>query len=151
VFTINIKKLVPPNTTHHPKRVTPPGTTQTGSYQILTNRRDTYNLVDTNKQTANKIINQTLHNNKYDFPQTDKQPKPTISPENTAPDTKWVCFTYVGKDTRFITKLFRHISIKIAYETRNMLNKLLLTHTPPPSHSGHLQLTRCLQANMTRL
>jgi hypothetical protein len=132
VFTINIKKLVPPNTTHHPNRLMPTGTTQTSSCQISTNRCDTYNLVDTNEQTANKIINQTLHNNKYNFPPTDKPPKLTSSPENTAPDTKWVRFTYVGKDTRFITKLFRRISIKIAYANRNTLNNLLLTHNPLP-------------------
>jgi hypothetical protein len=99
--------------------------------RFLTNRRDAYSLDDTNKQIENKIINQILRNNKYDFPPTQKPPKPITPPENPALDMKWARFTYFYKETRFITKLFRHTSIKVAYTTRNTLNKLLLTHNPP--------------------
>jgi hypothetical protein len=82
--------------------------------RFLPNGHYTYSFDDTKKQIENKIINQILHNIKYDFPSTQKPLKPITPPENPTPDTKWVRFTYSGKETRFITKLFRHTSIKEA-------------------------------------
>jgi hypothetical protein len=40
---------------------------------------------------------------------------------------KWVKFTYIGKETRFITKLFKNTHLKVAYTTNNNLGKLLDT------------------------
>jgi hypothetical protein len=40
---------------------------------------------------------------------------------------KWVKFTYVGKEMRFITKLFKNTRLKVAYTTNNNLGKLLNT------------------------
>jgi hypothetical protein len=42
----------------------------------------------------------------------------------TAPK-KWAIFTYVGKETRYITKLFKTHNIKIAFQTKNTLEKHL--------------------------
>ena len=38
---------------------------------------------------------------------------------------RWVKFTYVGRESRYITKLFRNTSLKVAYTTNNNLGKLL--------------------------
>jgi hypothetical protein len=38
---------------------------------------------------------------------------------------KWATFTYIGKQTRFITKLFKNTNIKIAYKTQNAIGKQL--------------------------
>jgi hypothetical protein len=34
-------------------------------------------------------------------------------------------FTYIGKQTRFVTKLFKNTNIRIAYKTQNTIGKLL--------------------------
>jgi hypothetical protein len=40
---------------------------------------------------------------------------------------KWVKFAYVGKETRYITKLFNNTHLKVAYTTNTNLGKLLDT------------------------
>jgi transposase-like protein len=42
---------------------------------------------------------------------------------------RWTKFTYVGKETRFITKLFKKTDIGIAYTTRDNLRHLLNNRT----------------------
>jgi hypothetical protein len=39
--------------------------------------------------------------------------------------TKWAKFTYVGKQTRLITKLFKNSNLKISFRTENTTGKLL--------------------------
>jgi hypothetical protein len=79
------------------------------------------------------------------FHQHRNHPSPSTRPRTPSLDKKWVRFAYFGKETRFITELFRHTSIKIAYTTRNTLNKLLLIHNPPTqdkyNKSGVYKLT----------
>ena len=38
---------------------------------------------------------------------------------------KWVIFTYIGKETTYITKIFKHTNIKIAYYTNNTIQETL--------------------------
>jgi hypothetical protein len=45
--------------------------------------------------------------------------------ENTQTDKKWVTFTYVGKETRHITKLFKNMTVKTAYRTKNTIKRFL--------------------------
>jgi hypothetical protein len=42
---------------------------------------------------------------------------------------KWAKFTYIGKETKYITKLFKNSNVKIAYTTNKNLGKLLSTRT----------------------
>jgi hypothetical protein len=78
----------------------------------MTNRRNTYPISTEYKHKEKQIINTILHNNGY-TPQilSRKKRKPT----NTTPDAtrKWATFTYVGKETRVITKLFKNTNIHI--------------------------------------
>jgi hypothetical protein len=57
---------------------------------------------------------------------------------------KWVSFTYVGKETSLITKIFKGTDLRIAYHTTNTLQKHL-THRNPISDkftcSGVYKLT----------
>jgi hypothetical protein len=39
-------------------------------------------------------------------------------------------FTYTGKDTRFITKLFKEFNINISYRTRNTIGNILTNKRP---------------------
>jgi hypothetical protein len=38
---------------------------------------------------------------------------------------KWAIFTYTGKDTRFITKLFKRFNVNIYFRTRNTIENIL--------------------------
>jgi hypothetical protein len=40
---------------------------------------------------------------------------------------KWASFTYVGKETSYITNIFKHTDLKIAFRTKNTIENLL-TH-----------------------
>ena len=42
------------------------------------------------------------------------------------PTQKWVIFNNVGKETTFITNLFKKTNIKIAFRTNNTIQKLLM-------------------------
>lgn len=43
----------------------------------------------------------------------------------TKSKTKWATFTYVGQQTKFITKLFKNTNLKVAFKTDNTFEKLL--------------------------
>jgi len=37
--------------------------------------------------------------------------------------TKWAKFTYIGRETRFITKAFKNTKVRIAFTTDNTIKK----------------------------
>jgi hypothetical protein len=45
--------------------------------------------------------------------------------KNSTSNNKWVSFTYVGKETKFITKLFKNTNVRISYMAKNTIEKLL--------------------------
>jgi hypothetical protein len=73
------------------------------------------------KQAANKITNTVQQQQKQ----------------------KWATFTYIGSQTRVITKLFKNSNIRIAYRTNNTIRNYLQNkdHNPDKySHSGIYEL-----------
>jgi hypothetical protein len=79
---------------------------------------ETYNLNVNNKVNEANTIQQILYNNKYDpsllnnlTPLADKNTKTDLN------KTKWAKFTYVGKETKLITKVFKHTTLNVAFET----------------------------------
>jgi hypothetical protein len=58
---------------------------------------------------------------------------------------KWAKFTYIGKETKFITKLFKDTSVNITYTAKQTIRKLLSQKPKPTidkfSNSGVYQLT----------
>jgi hypothetical protein len=76
-----------------------------------------------------EVIKNTLHNNKYNTHQikehhkSHEQNTDTETQHRTA-KTKWATFTYSGKETRIITKLFKGTQIKIAYRTSNTIENI---------------------------
>jgi hypothetical protein len=113
--------IIPNDSCHPPEH-------KTAAIRFLTNRRDTYSLNNDNRESENNIIHQILYNNSYDTTLLHKPPKTITHHNDTTHDKKWVRLTYVGKETRFITKLFKNSSALISYTKRNMINKLLSTH-----------------------
>jgi len=80
------------------------------------------------KQKELKAVKLIIQNNKYDTSILneirDKKKQEQINKK-----TKWEKFTYVGRETRCFTKLFRNTNVKITYTTNNNLGKLLSTQT----------------------
>jgi hypothetical protein len=56
---------------------------------------------------------------------------------STTTNKQWCTFTYTGKETTFITKLFKHTNIKVAFRTSNNIWKHL--SQPPPEHDKYKQ------------
>ena len=48
-----------------------------------------------------------------------------IATTTKTPTRKWVTFTYIVKETNFITNLFRKTNLKIAFRTNNTVHSLL--------------------------
>lgn len=93
------------------------------------NRLYQYQLSPVNKEKENRVINAILHNNGYDISSADKILK-NIQDKKTKTEQKtghWVKFTYVGSETRTITKVFKNTNINIALSVNNTLGKQLAT------------------------
>jgi hypothetical protein len=112
----------------------------------LPDRNNTYITDTESKQQEQHIINHILVNNQYD-PAT--VPKLRSRKQNTELNTqpqRWAKFTYTGKETRCITKLFKKSDMRIAFTTRNNIRYLLQNiHEDktqnPHNKSGVYQLT----------
>jgi hypothetical protein len=103
------------------------------AFNYSINRVDKYPLSLENMKIELNIIRQTAKENNYshsiikrkqcnrqDINMTVNNPH-----ENTQLEKKWVTFTYIGKETRHITKLFKNTTVKTAYKTRNTVKRLL--------------------------
>jgi protein-arginine kinase activator protein McsA len=63
-----------------------------------------------------------IHTNK---PPTNEHPTNLSNIQNSTHTHKWATFTYIGKETTYITNLFKKNDLKIALRTRNTLQKRL--------------------------
>jgi hypothetical protein len=98
--------------------------------KFLYNRLNTYNLQENKYKTEENTICNIMQNN--DFPIRPYHPPPprktTIAPDERMTTTiqKWATFTYVGKETTFITNLFKKTDVGIALRTNNTIQRLLV-------------------------
>ena len=112
--------------------------------RYLLNRLHSYPITDTYRQVEYDIIRHILRVNQYcpsilnriqsQIPTTPlPQPAHDTSQHTLQQQTpqRFATFTYVGKETRFITKLFKHTNVRIAYRTQNTIAKLLRHHHNP--------------------
>jgi len=102
---------------------------------------ENYPINDTQKHTEFSTIRHILHNIKYDPTLIDhlnstnwQEYKPHTQSDGsnihkTQQKIKWATFTYMGKCTTYITKLFRNTNIKVAYKTNNTIGKILTNRT----------------------
>ena len=118
------------------------------------NRMNSYQLNKPSKEQEHNTIKQIMCNNKYG-PSTlnIKRTKHTEKQEKN--DTqKWAKFTYIGKETEFITKMFKNSPVKFSFTTHITIGRILShrpTHTKPRNQldkSGVYRLT-CPDCNMT--
>jgi predicted DNA binding CopG/RHH family protein len=84
--------------------------------RYLHNRNATYMTTPEEKQNKTTIIKHILQANKYNTSFDNKHNKQQNRKDNPNPtNKKWAKFTYIGKDTRVITKLFKHTNVRIAF------------------------------------
>jgi hypothetical protein len=70
----------------------------------------------------NNTIQQILHSSGFETSVTkSKQSNKKLGKEKS----QWAKFSYVGKETRAVTKAFRNTNLKIAYSTNSAIGKIL--------------------------
>jgi hypothetical protein len=110
---------------------------------------NSYHLNAEYKREERETIKHILIANKYDASIVDTNPKIRNKKENEG--KIWTKFTYTGKETKSITKLFKNSIVKISYTTRNTIARLLTEKSKPKESkfeaSGVYQLT-CPDCNM---
>jgi hypothetical protein len=97
--------------------------------KFLYNRLNTYRLHTEEYKQEGNIIHNILHNNSFPIKPTKShshehnhtKPPPTLNP-------RWATFTYIGKETTYITNLFKQINIKISFRTRDSILNHLTNH-----------------------
>jgi hypothetical protein len=95
--------------------------------RYLINRMNTYPISTERKHCKLQLIKTILQNNKYPpqtYLNTTKQSKNIIP--NTIQKQKLATFTFIGKETITITRLFKNTNIRIAYKTKNKIQIHLL-------------------------
>jgi len=107
-------------------------------------RLDTYRLTPENRKKEKETIRQILANNKYDAHPIEMLHRKRRQNHNVQKQ-KWAKFTYIGKETRFITKLFKDTNVRITFTTNNTIGKRLAMEQKTPQckydKSGVYQLT----------
>jgi len=76
------------------------------------NRIDTYLLDQNKKQKEMNTVKQILKHNNYETAVLEKIYNKTRKQEQDNRKKKWEKFTYIGSETRYITKLFKNSNVK---------------------------------------
>jgi hypothetical protein len=91
--------------------------------RFLHNRLHTYNILGDHLKTETSTITNILQNNGFPTQPPKLHPKPTkeitTNSHTNTPTPTWTTFTYTGKETYLITKLFNKTNIKIGFKTNN--------------------------------
>jgi hypothetical protein len=117
--------------------------------RYLKNRINSYHLNAEDKRKERETIKHILQANKYDASILETPLKTRNKKGNEG--KIWAKFTYTGKETKSIAKLFKNAIVKISYTTRNTIARLLTDKFKPNESkfegSGIYQLT-CPVCNM---
>jgi hypothetical protein len=102
----------------------------------LTNRMNTYPITDKSRNHERQHIKVILHNNNYPTYRHERKHKPNHSEQNKPPEIKkkWATFTYIGKETRVITKLLKNTNIRTSFRTTNTIKN----HLKPRKHISNI-------------
>ena len=76
-------------------------------------------------------MKQIVSNNKFNTSVLNKSSGRNTRRDKDIQKNRWAKFTYCGKETRMITKLFKNTDVKVTYRTKNNLGKLLKPHNIP--------------------
>jgi len=113
--------------------------------RFLYNRLHTYNLQLTEYLQEENTIHNILYNNGFPIkPHKPHQLKPQKRQNTNTQTHKWITFTYTGKETTYITNLFKRTNLKIAFHKNNTIySQLTQKHhkTDKYTQSGVYRLT----------
>jgi len=103
-----------------------PNEQKTAAIRYYRNRLETYQLTSKNKEKEKEIVEHILANNKQGPFLLTIEPKEKKHDHSTQPQKqRWAKITYVGKETRFITKLLKHTKVKVTFSTNNTITRHL--------------------------
>jgi hypothetical protein len=111
---------------------------------FLYNRLNSYSLQHKEYQHKLNTIHNILWNNSFPIKPHKTHTTKLTHPDKPTTPPKWASFTYISKETSYITNIFRHTELKIALRTNNTIGKLLNPKNPtrdPYSQSGAYKLT----------
>jgi hypothetical protein len=111
---------------------------------------NSYQLSHEKRDKERKTIQDILHNNGYNTSVLKSISSPKKQKSGTE-KTHWSKFTYLGKETRAGTKVFKNTIIKVAYSTRNTLEKLLTKQHHPLKdkyEKSRIYQLNCVTCNM---
>ena len=119
--------IIIPYTSNHPAKH------KYAEVRFLYNRLNTYHLKD--DKYKEDTIHDILSNNGFPVhthkPPTLRRTTTTLVKETNTTTHKWASFTCIGKETTFITNLFKKTDLRIAWCTTNTIP---LTYTHAPEH-----------------
>jgi hypothetical protein len=128
-----------PYTSNHPPQH------KYATIKFIFNRLHTYNLAETEHKQELNTIHNIMQNNSFSVAPHKQQTRHMTRRQVTRPSKqKWATFSYIGKETHFITNIFKHTDIQIAFRTKNTIQNLLKPRKPTPdkfSSSGVYKLT----------
>jgi hypothetical protein len=89
---------------------------------------NSYSLNEDIKKTEYTVIEKILTSNGYETSIIKQFKKPAHKENANKNQGSWAKFTYFGRETKFITKIFKETQTRIAYTANNTIKKRL---TPP--------------------
>ena len=95
-------------------------------------------LSQSNEKQEENTIMQILSNKKYDPSILNKIKHKKQKPKQNDKNHRWAKFTYTGRETLFITKIFKKANIKTAFSTNNTVEKLL---SKKPEQTTNIYMT----------
>ena len=91
----------------------------------MINRMNSYRLNDASKRHEQHLIEQIITNNGYDTSIIKQVHKSRYKDNTNGNKDSWAKFTYFGRETRVITKLFKGTQLRVSYKVSNTINKIL--------------------------
>ena len=130
-------KLIP-YTSNHPTQH------KYSAIRFLYGRLNSYHLDEEEQQREENIIQNILHNNSFPLP-SHKPYTPNLPLKLQENKHKWNTSTYIGKETTYITNLFKHSNLQIAFHINNTLRNHLThnTHNPDKSARSRVYQLTC--------
>jgi hypothetical protein len=93
--------------------------------KFLTHRNKTYPTTPENKQEEEAVIRHILQANQYRTSIANRNVNNYRSDHRPEKPTKWAKFTYVGREVRAITNLFKHTTMGVAFNTIHNIERML--------------------------
>ena len=95
--------------------------------RFLYKRLNTYNLFKEDYEKEESLHHNIMHNSFPIHPRKPPTRKTRKHLDTTqTPPQKWTTFTYIGKETTFITNIFKRTNLKIDFRTNNTIGERLM-------------------------